>query len=96
MRGYLLLLIYLFTPQSVFCGPPAYKYDYRRNYKKNQASPGIYFDPESGNFKRGNPPADLLEKSKRLREEVSGDLRSELPFAKFSQNDHQKESNHAR
>ena len=80
-----------------------YKYDARRNsYKKNQASPGIYFDPDSGNFKRGNPPLHLLEETKKLREEVkqstllhsSSGLRSELPFAKFSQKDHQESSNH--
>ena len=80
-----------------FCGPPSYKYDYRRNNKKNQASPGIYFDPESGQFKRGDPPVDLLVKSQQLREEVKqsknqGSNSAEfdsgffhhLPFAKFS------------
>ena len=81
----ILVLVFL----EVSCGPPSYKYDYRRNNKKNQASPGIYFDPETGKFKRGDPPQELLVKSQQLREEVKqsknqGSFQQHLPFAKFS------------
>ena len=84
------ILVFLYILDSVYCsaGPPSYKYDYRRNNKKNQASPGIYFDPETGKFKRGDPPADLLVKSQQLREEVKQSKNQgsfqHLPFAKFS------------
>lgn len=90
------ILVLIISESS--CGPPSYQYDYRRNNKKSQASPGIYFDPESGQFKRGDPPVDLLVKSQQLREEVkqskknqgldnnsaAGGFFHHLPFAKFS------------
>lgn len=89
------LLTLLSFVQLVFSGPPSYKYDYRRNSKKNQASPGIYFDPETGQFKRGNPPEDLLEKSKQLREEIQQEYsqKQNLPFAKF-EDDNEESSAH--
>ena len=87
---YSILFLVLIISESS-CGPPSYQYDYRRNNKKSQASPGIYFDPESGQFKRGDPPVDLLVKSQQLREEVKQSKNSDnsgffhhLPFAKFS------------
>ncbi len=78
---YFLLILIVTIVREVWSGPPSYKYDYRRNTKKNQASPGVYFDPDSGQFKRGNPPADLLEKSKQMREEIKQSM--PLPFAKY-------------
>ena len=91
-------LLLLFFISSVASGRG---YDYRRNLAKtNQASPGIYFDPETGKFKRGNPPAELLVRAQQLREEVKLSQQQtrqqnqrlhpqqhedlQLPFAKFS------------
>lgn len=92
--------ILIFLNKEACSGPPAYKYDLRRTSKQNQASPGIYFDPQTGQFKRGNPPPDLLEKSKQLRKEVKQGLQkeslsdlthlgdyAEFPFAKYADNE---------
>lgn len=98
--------ILIFLNKEVCSGPPAYKYDLRRTSKQNQASPGIYFDPQTGQFKRGNPPADLLEKSKQLRKEVKQGLHDEsststhfgdypeFPFAKYAASDNEPASTH--
>merc|ERR1739838_850830 len=71
-------------------------YDRRRTSKKNQASPGIFFDPETGQFKRGNPPPDLVVKSQQLREEVkqTTNLQRELPFAKFTSGNNKDQYTH--
>ena len=68
----------------------------RRTSKKNQASPGIFFDPETGQFKRGNPPHDLLVKSQQLREEVkqTTNYQRELPFAKFTSENNKDQFTH--
>ena len=73
-------------PRPSYDQGPAFVRDQRRTSKKNQASPGIFFDPETGQFKRGNPPPDLVVKSQQLREEVkqTTNLQRELPFAKFT------------
>ena len=71
-------------------------HDRRRTSKKNQASPGIFFDPETGKFKRGNPPPDLVVKSQQIREEVkqTTNLQRELPFAKFTSENNKDHYSH--
>ena len=71
LRSYYLACLLIL---GVKCGPPSYKYDFRRNIQqKNQASQGFYFDPVEGKFMRGNPPPDLAFKSQKLREELSAE-----------------------
>jgi hypothetical protein len=87
-----LILIFIFWYcHPVSSGPPSYKYDFRKTetVAKNKASPGIYFDPTSGKFKRGNPPEELRLKSQILREEVKQQTsfrNLDLPFVKYTNN----------
>lgn len=72
LRSYCLVCLVILGVNS---SPPNYRYDVtRRNLQqKNQASPGFFFDPVEGKFRRGHPPADLALKTQQLRDELSAD-----------------------
>ena len=76
LRSYYLvcLLILGVKYSEAVAGPPSYRYGFRRKTEqKNQASPGFYFDPVTGKFRRGHPPADLALKNQQLREELKSE-----------------------